>query len=118
MTSYIVLNMIEGLLEPYTFASLDEALSFCLENYKLLYKEKFFDNQTIISDRILAWQNGYGSEANRLRVNDNLCEMAQKSFEKYKYFYAWVCTSKFNIEPLRDSYNIILQQHMTTKITI
>jgi hypothetical protein len=110
--------MIEGLLEPYTFTTLDEALSFCLENYKLLYKEKFFDDQTIISDRILSWQNGYGSEANRLRVNDSLREMAHKSFEKYKHFYAWASTSKSNIEPLRDSYNIILQQHTTTKTTI
>lgn len=118
MESYIVLNMIEGLLQSYTFTSLDDALTFTLENYKLLYKEKFFDDQKIICDRILSWNNGYGSESDRIKVNDSMREMAQKSFKKHKHFYTWACTSRFDTEPLRDSYNIILKQETTIVQTI
>lgn len=109
-STFLVLFSQNGYIIPTPFASLSSALGYCRERLRFLHQEGYLDDKELVTESIIAWNNGYGSDIDRIHGNTNYINMVTDSLDNKSFFVAWAYTSPFKCGEMCDIHCTILRR--------
>lgn len=96
-----------GMMSPYIYTDLEDALDYAKYEFEFLRNDGFYDYHEYNDMKPCQWDVSYGSEADRLKGRQLMLEKVIKEINEEDCHYVWTMTSsqKEKSSPkIRDSF--------------